>query len=85
MVKKILGVIATLAILALIVFTALGFGSYKSMLPESWFDFGAEQGSVVIEESAEPAVTVEEADSVAIDSISGENVEVAAATEASEE
>ena len=37
MIKKIIGVLAVLAILALIVYTALGMGTYKSMLPEDMF------------------------------------------------
>ena len=37
MIKRIIGILATLAILALVVFTALGSGSYKSMLPEDLF------------------------------------------------
>lgn len=86
MVKKILGVVATLAILVLIVFTVLGAGSYKSLLPERWFSFGDEQGSEVVEQDIEPAAAVEEADSIATDSIATdsiaiENVEVAEPTE----
>lgn len=38
MIKKFIGVIVTLAVLALIVFVALGAGSYSSMLPEGWLD-----------------------------------------------
>ena len=81
MVKKILGIVATLAILALIVFTVLGAGSYKSLLPEQWLLFGNEQGSEVVEQGIEPVAAVEEADSIATDSIAIENVEVAEPTE----
>ena len=42
MIKKFIGVIVTLAVLALIVFVALGAGSYSSMLPEGWLDGGVE-------------------------------------------
>lgn len=37
MIKKIIGIVAVLAILALIVYTAIGAGTYKSMLPEDLF------------------------------------------------
>jgi hypothetical protein len=37
MIKKIIGIVALLAILALIVYTAIGAGTYKSMLPEDMF------------------------------------------------
>ena len=81
MVKKILGIVATLAILALIVFTVLGVGSYKSLLPEQWLLFGNEQGSEGVEQGIEPATEVVEADSIATDSMAIENVEVAEPTE----
>lgn len=81
MVKKILGIVATLAILALIVFTVLGAGSYKSLLPEQWLSFGNEQGGEVVEQGIEPATEVVEADSIATDSIAIENVEIAEPTE----
>ena len=35
MIKKIVGVICTLAILAIIIFALLGAGSYRTMLPDS--------------------------------------------------
>ena len=35
MIKKIIGVVCTLAILAIILFTILGSGSYRTMLPDS--------------------------------------------------
>lgn len=34
MIKKIIGIILSLAVLAIMVFAVLGAGSYKSMLPE---------------------------------------------------
>lgn len=77
MVKKILGIVATLAILALIVFTVLGAGSYKSLLPEQWLLFGNEQGSEVVEQGIESATEVVEADSIATDSMAIENIEIA--------
>jgi hypothetical protein len=45
MIKKFIGVIVTLAVLALIVFVALGASSYSSMLPEGWLDRGVELSS----------------------------------------
>lgn len=48
MIKRVIGIVASLAIVALIVFTVLGAGSYKSMLPESLFS-----SSEAIEEAAE--------------------------------
>lgn len=35
MIKKIIGVVCTLAILAIILFTIFGAGSYRTMLPDS--------------------------------------------------
>ena len=55
MIKKIIGIVASLAILALIVFTALGAGTYKSMLPEGLFS----RSTAV--ESLEPTVNVDAA------------------------
>ena len=42
MIKKFIGVIVTLAVLAVIVFAVLGAGSYRSMLPEGLLDGGVE-------------------------------------------
>ena len=41
MTRRIIGILAVLATLAIVVFVALGSGSYKSMLPEDLF-FGAD-------------------------------------------
>lgn len=49
MIKKIIGVLAVLAILALIVYTAIGMGTYKSMLPEDMFAKQEVVASEVIE------------------------------------
>ena len=38
MIKKIIGVVCTLAILAIILFTILGSGSYRTMLPDSVYE-----------------------------------------------
>ena len=80
MIKRVIGIVASLAIVALIVFTVLGAGSYKSMLPESLFS-----SSEAVEEAAEGVAdevaaevagdvqdsveeSVESADSTALDS-----------------
>lgn len=42
MIQRIIGIVASLAIVAVIVFTILGSGSYKSMLPEELFQPKAE-------------------------------------------
>ena len=57
MIKKIIGILATIAILALIVMTAIGAGSYKSMLPEDLFSRTVED----VVEQAEPSADVAEA------------------------
>lgn len=57
MIKKIIGILATIAILALIVMTAIGAGSYKSMLPEDLFSRTVEDAV----EQAEPLADVAEA------------------------
>ena len=49
MIKKILGVLSSLGVLALIVFIALGAGSYKSMLPAEWFSWMQTQPVVKVE------------------------------------
>lgn len=36
MIKKIIGIILSLAVLAIMVFAVLGAGTYKSMLPEGF-------------------------------------------------
>lgn len=55
MIKKIIGVVAVFAILALVVFTAVGVGTYKSMLPEDMFTKSEVVASEVIEETKTPA------------------------------
>ena len=57
MIKRIIGFLATLAVLALVVFAALGSGSYKSMV------FGKEKSTteqVAEKPAAEPANTTEQ-------------------------
>jgi hypothetical protein len=57
MIKKIIGILATIAILALIVMTAIGAGSYKSMLPEDLFSRSVEDVVEQAEPSAEAVQT----------------------------
>ena len=62
MIKKIIGIVAVLAILALIVYTAIGAGTYKSMLPEDLFtktDIVASEVIVTMETPAENVNTTE--------------------------
>ena len=71
MIKKIIGAVFAVAVISLIVFTALGAGSYESMLPEGTFSFmqrGEAQQSVAVEEVAEESagdIVAEEQDSLA--------------------
>ncbi len=52
MIKKFVGVLFTVAVLALLVFVLLGMGSYSSLLPEDLFSVGqatVEQVESVVE------------------------------------
>lgn len=60
MIKRIIGVLFAVAVIAVIAFTAIGAGSYKSMLPEDLFQREAEPAVEVVE----PAEVVEMQDSV---------------------
>ena len=64
MIKKIIGVVAVFAILALVIFTAVGVGTYKSMLPEDMFTKSEVVASEVIEETKTPATDVNPAEAV---------------------
>ena len=68
MIKKIIGVLAALAILVLIVFTAIGVGTYKSMLPEELF-------STVSVEKVEPQTSVVEPQTPAVEPVATEATE----------
>ena len=67
MIKRVIGIVASLAILALIVFTVLGAGSYKSMLPETLFS--SDKAVEAVAEDVQDDVTegAEPADSTALD------------------
>jgi hypothetical protein len=64
MIKKIIGVVAVFAILALVVFTAVGVGTYKSMLPEDMFTKTEVVASEVIEETKTPTTDVNPTEAV---------------------
>jgi hypothetical protein len=68
MIKRIIGGLFAVAVIAVITFTAIGAGSYKSMLPEDLFQRGAEPAVEVVEPVAEePAEKVEMQDSVTME------------------
>ena len=65
MIKRIIGGLFAVAVIAVIAFTAIGAGSYKSMLPKDLFQREAEPAVEVVEPVAEePAEEVEMQDSV---------------------
>ena len=67
MIKRIIGGLFAVAVIVVIAFTAIGAGSYKSMLPEDLFQREAEPAAEVEEPVAEePAEVVEMQDSVAM-------------------
>ena len=68
MIKRIIGGLFAVAVIVVIAFTAIGAGSYKSMLPEDLFQREAEPAVEVVEPVAEePAEEVEMQDSVTMD------------------
>ena len=68
MIKRIIGGLFAVAVIVVIAFTAIGAGSYKSMLPEDLFQREAEPAAEVVEPVAEePAEVVEMQDSVEMD------------------
>ena len=65
MIKRIIGGLFAVAVIAVITFTAIGVGSYKSMLPEDLFQREAKPAAEVVEPVAEePAEEGEMQDSV---------------------
>ena len=65
MIKRIIGGLFAVAVIAVITFTAIGAGSYKSMLPEDLFQREAEPVVEIVEPVAEePAAEVEMQDSM---------------------
>ena len=84
MIKRIIGGLFAVAVIVVIAFTAIGAGSYKSMLPEDLFQREAEPAVVVEEPVAEePAEEVEMQDSVEMEN-APESVEVAEVAEDAE-
>lgn len=68
MIKRIIGGLFAVAVIVVIAFTAIGAGSYKSMLPEDLFQREAEPAAEVVEPVAEePAAEVEMQDSLTIE------------------
>ena len=63
MIKKIIGILAVVAILALIVYTALGVGTYKSMLPEDMF---TKKEVVATEPTPEPEIPTTDVDTMEV-------------------
>jgi hypothetical protein len=63
MIKKIIGALFTLATIAVILFAALNFGNYTSLLREDLFS--GKSSTEAVEEVA-PAVGVAESESVAV-------------------
>lgn len=85
MIKRIIGGLFAVAVIAVITFTAIGAGSYKSMLPEDLFQREAEPVVEVEEPVAEEsAEVVEMQDSVTIDD-TPEITDDAAETESTEQ
>ena len=52
MIKKVFGKIAALGVVAVVVFTAMGYGTYRSMLPEDLFSAGGERAEEPSEKGA---------------------------------
>jgi hypothetical protein len=68
MIKRIIGGLFAVAVIVVIAFTAIGAGSYKSMLPEDLFQREAEPAVEVVEPVAEePAEVVEMQDSLTME------------------
>ena len=68
MIKRIIGGLFAVAVIVVIAFTAIGAGSYKSMLPEDLFKRSVEPVVEVVEPVAEePMEVVEMQDSVEMD------------------
>jgi hypothetical protein len=64
MIKKIIGIVALLAILALIVYTAIGAGTYKSMLPEDMFTKTEVVATEIVEATEAPSADVNPTEAV---------------------
>lgn len=72
MIKRIIGVVFVIAVVAVIAFTAIGAGSYNSMLSEDLFDWGIKASEVVPTEEQPSIEEVESADTLAADVVETE-------------
>ena len=79
MIKRIIGGLFAVAVIAVIAFTAIGAGSYKSMLPEDLFQREAEPAVEVVESAEvvemQDSLTMENATEVADDAAGAESAE----------
>lgn len=78
MIKRIIGGLFAVAVIAVIAFAAIGAGSYKSMLPEDLFQREAEPVAEVVE----PAEVVEMQDSLTMENATEVADDAAGAAEA---
>ena len=81
MIKRIIGGLFAVAVIVVIAFTAIGAGSYKSMLPEDLFQREAEPVAEVVE----PAEVVEMQDSMEMENATEIADDAADAAEAESE
>lgn len=85
MIKRIIGGLFAVAVIAVIAFTAIGAGSYRSMLPEDLFHREAEPVAEVVEPTEvvemQDSVTMENATEVADDAADAAEAESAEPTE----
>lgn len=79
MIKRIIGGLFAVAVIAVIAFTAIGAGSYKSMLPEDLFQRAAEPEVEAVEPTEvvemQDSLTMENATEVADDAADAESAE----------
>lgn len=85
MIKRIIGGLFAVAVIVVITFTAIGAGSYKSMLPEDLFQREAEPAAEVVESAEvvemQDSLTMENATEVADDAAGAAEAEPAEPTE----
>lgn len=85
MIKRIIGGLFAVAVIAVITFTAIGAGSYKSMLPEDLFQREAEPAAEVVESAEvvemQDSMEMENATEIADDAADAAEAEPAEPTE----
>ena len=85
MIKRIIGGLFAVAVIAVIAFTAIGAGSYKSMLPEDLFQREAEPAAEVVESAEvvemQDSMEMENATEIADDAADAAEAEPAEPTE----